>query len=172
MLSAPVGLGLLSWGGPIGIRLQGCEQQPLQRAAEVRRTAKSMVYAVIIYTPMTMTTKYVCSMPRKGARYRLSAAAGSVRGWGLEPYLLWWAASAVAASALPFCSSRRSKQGSTGWLSGIAWKQGYAPWPGAPPHVTAPDPGVRTVRCVTPASTHVHAMTVQCSLSVSVKYAT
>lgn len=84
---------------------------------------------------------------------------------GPGPHLLWWAASAVAASALPFCSSRRSKHGSTGWLSGIAWKQGYAPWPGAPPGATALDPGALTKRCVTPAQTQMYPMTVQCPVS-------
>lgn len=45
---------------------------------------------------------------------------------------------------MPFCSSRRSRQGSTGWLSGRGWKQ--SDWGEAGGKAL-----LRTLRCVTPA---------------------
>eukprot|EP00955_Chlamydomonas_euryale_P053066 355366-Chlamydomonas_euryale.AAC.4 len=65
----------------------------------------------------------------------------------------WRRASAVASARLPAASRRRSRHGSTGWLSGTGCRHGRdaaSDAGGAPPAATASAAGARVTRCVTP----------------------
>ena len=82
-----------------------------------------------------------CSLCLSRARARWPATQPACfQGPALPAHL----ASSSASSCRPFCSSRRSRQGSTGWLSGSGCR--HKDWGASGGKAL-----LRTVRCMTPA---------------------